>query len=97
DFLHAQLVRMTESIAFQLRDQQRLTGCVTVKIRYSDFNTVTKQVSIPSTAADHVLINTAKELFTSLYDRRLLVRLLGVRFSHLVTGTYQINLFEDTQ
>jgi DNA polymerase-4 len=97
DFLHSQLVRMTENIAFQLRDQQKLTSCVTVKIRYSDFNTVTKQMSIPSTAADHVLIKTAKELFTSLYDRRLLVRLLGIRFSHLVTGTYQINIFEDTQ
>jgi DNA polymerase-4 len=88
---------MTESIAFQLRQQDKLTGCVTVKIRYSDFDTVTKQCCIPYTAADHILLQTAKDLFHKLYERRLLVRLLGVRFSQLVPGRYQINLFEDTQ
>ena len=97
DYLQSQLVRMTESIAFQLRQQDKLTGCVTVKIRYSDFQTVTRQCSIPYTAADHVLLKTAQELFNKLYERRLLVRLLGVRFSQLVPGRYQINIFEDTQ
>ncbi len=97
EFLQAQLVRMTESIAFQLRQQDKLTGCVTVKIRYSDFDTVTKQHCIPYTAADHVLLKTVKDLFNKLYERRLLVRLIGVRFTQLVPGRYQINLFEDTQ
>jgi len=97
DFLHSQLVRMTEQIAFQLREQNKLTGCVAVKIRYSDFNTVSKQKTIPYSAADHILLKTAKELFDKLYQRRVLVRLLGIRFSHLVPGNYQINLFEDTQ
>lgn len=97
NFLHAQLVRMTESIAFELRSQNRLTGCVTLKIRYSDFETHTVQRSIPYTNVDHVLLKTVKELFAKLYERRLLVRLLGVRFTHLIPGTYQINLFDDTQ
>jgi len=97
NFLHAQLVRMTESIAFDLRQQNRLTGCVTVKLRYSDFETYTTQRSIPYTNADHTLLQIAKELFSKLYERRLLVRLLGIRFSNLIPGTYQINLFEDTQ
>lgn len=97
EFLHAQLVRMTESVAFQLRQQDKLTGCVTVKIRYSDFDTVTKQHCIPYSAADHVLLKTVKDLFSKLYERRLLVRLIGVRFTQLVPGCYQINLFEDTQ
>ena len=96
-FLHAQLLRMTESIAFQLREQNKLTGCVTVKLRYSNFETFTKQMSIPYTNADHILFKTAKELFTKLYDRRLLVRLLGIRFTHLIPGNYQISLFDDTQ
>ena len=96
EFLHSQLVRMTEKIAFQLRDENKLTGCVTVKLRYCDFNTVSKQKTIPYTAADHVLLKTVKELFDKLYERRLLVRLLGIRFSHLIPGNYQINLFEDT-
>ena len=96
NFLHAELVRMTEKIAFQLREQNRLTGCVTVKLRYSNFETFTKQVTIPYTNADHVLLKIAKELFDKLYERRLLIRLIGVRFSHLVPGNYQINIFDDT-
>ena len=96
-FLHAQLVRMTESIAFELRKQGKLTGSVTVKLRYANFDTVTKQSSIPYTGADHLLLQTAKTLFEQLYDRRLLVRLLGIRFTHLIPGNYQISLFDDTQ
>jgi DNA polymerase-4 len=95
-FLQAKLVQMTEKIAFELRQQNKLTGCVTVKIRYSDFNTVTKQCTIAYTALDHLLLQTVKELFNKLYDRRLLVRLIGVRFTHLVPGNYQISLFDDT-
>lgn len=96
-FLHAELVRMTEKIAFELRQEDKLTGCVTVKIRYADFETVTRQMSIPYTCCDHVLLEKVKELFHKLYDRRLLVRLIGVRFSQLVQGNYQISLFDDTQ
>ncbi|WP_142686064.1 DNA polymerase IV [Chitinophaga polysaccharea] len=96
-FLHAELVRMTEKIAFELRQQNKLTGCITLKIRYSDFETVTKQMSIPYSCADHVLLEKVKDLFKKLYDRRLLVRLIGVRFSHLVQGNYQISLFDDKQ
>ncbi len=97
NFIHRELSRMTEKIAFQLREQNRLTGCVTVKLRYSTFETFTTQMSIPYTNADHLLLKTAKELFNKLYDRRLLIRLIGIRFSHLIPGNYQITLFDDTQ
>lgn len=97
DFMHAELVRMTEKIAFELRQQNKLTGCITVKIRHSDFETVTKQMTIPYSCSDHILLEKVKELFKKLYDRRLLVRLIGVRFSHLVQGNYQISLFDDSQ
>lgn len=96
-FLNSELIRMTERLTFQLRKQERLTGCVTVKLRYANFDTVSKQMVIPYTASDAVLLKKAKELFTKLYDRRMLVRLIGVRFSHLVQGSQQINLFEDTE
>ncbi len=96
-FLHRELARMTEAIGFELRQQNKLTGCITVKIRYSDFQTLTKQCAIPYAASDHILLAKARELFDKLYDRRLLVRLIGVRFSHLVPGNYQIHLFDDTQ
>ncbi len=97
DKLLAVLVSMTDKLAFQLRSEEKITSCITVKIRYSDFDTHTMQARIPYTACDHVLIEGVKKLFHKLYSRRLLVRLIGVRFSHLVGGAYQINLFDDSE
>ncbi len=91
------LIAMTENLAFQLRRGGKLTACISVKIRYSDFNTYSRQLHIPYTSADHKLIPQVLDLFERLYDRRLLVRLIGVRFTDLVPGHYQINLFEDTE
>lgn len=96
-FLHSEMVRMTEHIGFQLRQQNKLTGCVTVKLRYANFETFTKQLTVPYTNADHELLRIAKELFTNLYDRRMLIRMIGIRFTNLIPGNYQIRLFEDTQ
>ncbi|MCT4624211.1 MAG: DNA polymerase IV [Schleiferiaceae bacterium] len=91
------LTAMAENLAFQLRRGEKLTACVTVKVRYSDFNTHTLQKRIPYTSADHALIPLVLEMFEKLYNRRLLVRLIGVRYSSLVGGAYQINLFEDNE
>jgi DNA polymerase-4 len=88
---------MAENLAFQLRRGDKLTSCISVKIRYSDFNTYSKQLKIPYTSADHILIPKILELFKSLYQRRLLIRLVGVKFSDLASGNYQINLFDDTE
>lgn len=90
------LSAMTSEVAFSLRRQEKLAGCITVKIRYANFDTHTLQKIIPYTSFDHVLIKTALELFDRLYHRRMLVRLIGVRLSHLVNGQQQLNLFEDT-
>lgn len=91
------LVAMCENLAYQLRRGNKLTACLTVKIRYSDFNTYTMQKRIPYTSADHLLLPIVKELFKKLYQRRVLIRLIGVRFSHLVEGGHQINLFDDSE
>lgn len=95
--LSAILIAMTENLAYQLRRGDKLTSCIAVKIRYSDFNTYTKQLKIPYTSADHILIPKIQELFQKLYNRRLLVRLIGIKFSHLAGGNYQINLFDDNE
>jgi len=91
------LIKMTEKLAYQLRASNKLTACVTVKIRYSNFDTHTTQCRVAYTASDHLLIPKVKELFDKLYERRMLIRLVGVRFSHLVGGGQQINLFEDSE
>ncbi|ASB47757.1 DNA polymerase IV [Alkalitalea saponilacus] len=95
-FLNDWLLKMVEKLAFELRVRNKLTACVTVKIRYADFDTHTIQKRIPYTSFDHVLMREARELLLRLYKRRVLVRLLGVRFTHLVSGSQQLNLFEDT-
>lgn len=91
------LVAMTENLAYQLRRGHKLTACVTFKIRYSDFQTYTQQQCIPYSAMDHNIISVVLNLFKKLYSRRLLVRLIGVKFSHLVEGGHQIHLFEDNE
>ncbi|MCB2219250.1 MAG: DNA polymerase IV [Bacteroidetes bacterium] len=89
------LIGMVEKITFQLRKENKLTSCVTVKIRYSNFDTHTLQCHIPYTSFDHILLKTALELFDKVYSRRMLVRLIGVKFSGLVQGAQQLNMFED--
>ena len=90
------LLDMTDKLAFELRNDKKLTSCITVKIRYADFNTYTKQRQIPYTANDNVLTRHILDLFDQLFERRQLIRLIGVKFSGLVSGSYQIDLFEDT-
>ena len=90
------ITAMVEKLAYELRKKERLTSCVTVKIRYSNFDTHTLQKRIEYTSFDHILIPVARELFERLYQRRMLIRLIGVRFSHLVRGVQQLNMFEDT-
>ncbi|WP_334056659.1 DNA polymerase IV [Polaribacter sp. P097] len=88
---------MAENLAYQLRKGNKLASVFSVKIRYSDFNTYSKQIKIPYTSADHIIIPTVLDLFQKLYQRRLLIRLVGVKVSDIVNGNYQINLFDDTQ
>lgn len=91
------LIGMVEKLAFQLRSEEWLTSTVVIKIRYANFDTETKQCKVPYTSADHMLTKSVTDLFDKVYQRRMRLRLIGIRFSGLVRGTYQINLFEDTE
>jgi DNA polymerase-4 len=93
--LRSNMLKMIEELAFHLRSENFLTSCLTVKLRYSNFDTETKQCSFPFTSSDATLMEKVTELFDKLYNRRMLVRLVGVRLSHLVRGSLQIDLFED--
>lgn len=95
--LRTTLTAMAESLAFQLRRANKLTACIAIKLRYADFQTFSKQLKIPYTSADHILIPKIWELFQRLHQRRLLIRLVGIRFSDIVSGSYQINMFDDTE
>jgi len=88
---------MVEKLTYQLRHEKWLTSTVTVKIRYANFDTETKQCKVPYTSADHTLSRVAHELFNKVYTRRMRLRLIGIRFTGLVHGNHQMNLFEDTE
>ncbi|MBS1932802.1 MAG: DNA polymerase IV [Bacteroidetes bacterium] len=96
-FLMSELVRMTERVAYELRCDNKTAGCIAVKIRYPDFETTSRQTSIPYTFYDDELIMKAKELFHKLYRKGEPIRLLGVRLSELTDEAIQTNLFEDTE
>ncbi|MCZ2460962.1 MAG: DNA polymerase IV [Chitinophagales bacterium] len=95
EFLHSELVRLTEKTAYSLREDEKLTGCVTVKIRYSDFETTSRQETIDYTSLDDRLISKAKDLFNKSWQAKRPVRLLGVRFSQMIPFTMQMSLFEN--
>lgn len=95
-FLRQEIIAMVSHLAFDLRKLKQMTGCVAVKIRYADFDTQTRQIAIPHTASDHVIRRYALDLFEKLYNRRLMIRLVGVRLSKLVGGGSQLNLFDQS-
>lgn len=96
-FLKSELVRLTEKIAFELRQDGKVAGCIAVKIRYHDFETTSRQTTVPYTCADDEIIPVVKELFDKLYKKGEPVRLLGVRLSELTNDAIQTNLFDDVE
>ncbi len=96
ELLRKVLFSMIDELAFDLRRDQKLAATLTLKIRYSNFDTETKQIRVPYTSSERVLSARLFELFSSLYSRRMLIRLVGVKLSNLVSGSYQVNLFDDT-
>ena len=93
-FLRQQIIGMVSELAFDLRNMKHITGCISVKIRYADFDTNMRQMAIPYTASDHVLRQFALDLFAKLYERRVQVRLIGVKYSKLAMGGTQLSLFD---
>jgi DNA polymerase-4 len=91
------IMAMMEKLAFKMRKHQKLASVVTVKIRYSNYDTHTLQKKIAYTSFDHILIDTARELFRRLYERRMLIRLIGVKLSGLINGVQQLDLFDNNE
>lgn len=97
NFLMSELVRMVERICYELRQDGKVAGCIAVKIRYPDFETTSKQTTVPYTCADDEVIPVAKELFKKLWKKGTPIRLMGVRLSELTNDAVQTNLFNDVE
>lgn len=97
DWLKKVIISLAEKLGFELRGERKLSGCVAVKIRYQDFSTHTKQISLPATSNTKILTEKALHMFDEAYQTGRKVRLIGVRFGNLEEGSYQVNMFEDTE
>lgn len=95
-FLDKELVRLTERVCYELRKEQKTAGTVAVKIRYSNFETVSRQMSVSPTFRDDEVLTAVRHLFRKLYVRGRPCRLLGIRLSELGQEPSQGNLFVDT-
>lgn len=96
-FLQSELVRLTEKICFELRQEGKWAGCAAVKIRYPNFETNSRQCSINYSSADDEIIPVMKALFLQLYKKGMPVRLIGVKLSELTNEAIQTNLFSDAE
>jgi DNA polymerase-4 len=97
EWLKKVIIALSDKLAFELRGEKKLSGCVAIKLRYDDFSTHSKQMALPATSNSKVLLEKALHLFSEMYERGRKVRLIGVRFSDLADGNYQINMFDDRE
>ena len=83
DTLHHELVRLTDAVAARLRDARLAGRTVTVKVRFGDFSTVTRSVTLPHTVDDAPTVLAAADGLLGGVDPTPGVRLLGVGVSGL--------------
>jgi DNA polymerase-4 len=93
----ATLYHLTERVGTDLRAHEKLARSVTLKLRYADFNTVTRSLTFKQGIdADQAIFNTGQKLLSqALTAEKQPVRLIGIGVSGLVSGARQINMLDD--
>lgn len=87
--------QLAEQVAFRLRQDGFTASTVRLKLRWSDFSTISRQVTLPQPInQDQVLAEVAKRLFFEAWKPRKPVRLLGVGASNLIQGAQQPSLWD---
>ena len=98
DVVLAQVLDLSESVARRLRSSELLAKTISIKVRFSDFTTITRSKTLTSTTdVGHDVYACAKRLFTDLHLARTRVRLIGVKASGLVPlqeGSIQLEFSE---
>ncbi|MCX6134064.1 MAG: DNA polymerase IV [Ignavibacteriales bacterium] len=88
---------LTEEVCSSLRYRHLKARTFTLKLRYADFDTITRATTIEPADDDTIVFKTICELFEVSYARRIGIRLLGVRASHLVDEKQlELSLFPET-
>ncbi|KAB2909769.1 MAG: DNA polymerase IV [Ignavibacteriales bacterium] len=92
--IESYLFNLVGKICQQLRDENKMAGNIHIKLRYSDFSTITRACRVPPTVDDRFVYETALNLLRKGYTRRVGVRLIGIGMSSLVEFHSQDSLFE---
>jgi DNA polymerase-4 len=93
--LKSLLFKLTEKLAFDLRQSEKQTSCITIKIRYADFETFTHQRHIFPEYATPDLYQIAVSIFDEIWNDRMPLRQIGIKFSQLTPLNYQLSVFEE--
>jgi len=93
-FLKDKLFELTGKVCQELRDNNWQASTVTIKLRYSDFQTLTRSKTIKPTDDDRVVFNTAWDMMIKAHTRRVAVRLIGIKLSKFNEFAEQEKLFE---
>ena len=95
-FLEAKLHNLCQEVCQDLRSQNKRTKCVAIKLRYADFKTITRQVTLEEASdVTEVISATAQQLLSkALAQRGKPVRLIGIRISSLVSEGKQLPMFD---
>jgi DNA polymerase-4 len=95
--LRKTLLSLSEDVARQLRERELRGRTVKLKLRYADFKTLTRQVSMEApTDLGQVIFDQAARLLERAWDKRKKVRLIGVGVSKFEPEERQLSLFEGT-
>lgn len=93
--LHDHLHNMSEQVAETLREKGLCAGTIRIKLRWPDFTTITRQVSLNQpTDQDNVIYQAAESLFHAVWQEGRRVRLLGVGASSLSERAHQLSLWD---
>ncbi|MBF0409063.1 MAG: DNA polymerase IV [Candidatus Riflebacteria bacterium] len=95
EILRTSLSKLVEDAVYDLRRKKLVSGSVCVKIRYSDFSSVSKSISISRTDREDRIFPVALKLFESLYKKRMKIRLVGVKLAEISSdgAVYTLNDF----
>jgi DNA polymerase-4 len=89
------LWELVEEVGSRLRKQGLYARCITLKIRYSNFRTITRSRTLQSpTCFDREIFEVVRELLGKNLAHGAPVRLLGISTSRLLSSGWQESMFE---
>ncbi|QTV79693.1 DNA polymerase IV [Microbacterium sp. NIBRBAC000506063] len=98
EFLRSELLRLADRVAARLRRAEWEAGTVAIKVRFSDFTTVTRSQALPEPSAVGQRIGAAAQTLFASVDRRDPIRLIGVRAEKLrAAGGGALGLWDDDE